>query len=178
MPDDLRWMGDPERGRGGTDDDGILGERRLRDHGRLGSRYRGDYGRQERGGYPPAEPIGREHWARDWSAGDREAAAAQGRYRGRGPRGYRRSDERIREDVNDRLTDDPWVDATDIEVGVAGGEVTLAGLVEDRATRRRAEDIAESVSGVTLVQNNLRMRPAEGAPAPAPEPKRTGRRKA
>lgn len=80
----------------------------------------------------------------------------QPRYRGVGPRGYRRSDERIREDVSDRLTDDPHIDATGIGVSVAQGEVTLTGTVRDRAARRHAEDIAEAVSGVTHVQNDLR----------------------
>ncbi|KAA0598562.1 osmotically-inducible protein OsmY [Azospirillum lipoferum] len=80
------------------------------------------------------------------------------RHRGRGPRGYSRSDERVREDVSDRLTDDAYIDASDIEVSVSGGEVTLTGMVPDRNTKRRAEDVAESVSGVSHVQNNLRVR--------------------
>ncbi|HYC01646.1 MAG TPA: BON domain-containing protein [Azospirillaceae bacterium] len=77
---------------------------------------------------------------------------------GVGPRNYARSDERIREDVGERLTADPYVDATDIEVTVSGREVTLSGTVADRRAKRRAEDIAESVSGVAHVQNNLRAR--------------------
>jgi BON domain len=81
-----------------------------------------------------------------------------GRHRGRGPRGYTRSDERIREDVSDRLTDDPALDASDIEVSVAACEVTLGGHVESRWAKRRAEDLAETVSGVRHVQNNLRVR--------------------
>src|SRR3954454_1900986 len=78
--------------------------------------------------------------------------------RGRGPRNYTRSGDRIREDVNDRLTDDWRVDASEIEVIVSGTEVTLSGTVASRDQRRRAEDIAESVSGVTHVQNNLRVK--------------------
>ncbi len=89
-----------------------------------------------------------------------ERRAAQ--HRGRGPRGYSRSDERMREDVSDRLTDDAYVDASDIEVTVSGGEVTLTGMVPDRHTKRRAEDVAESVSGVSHVQNNLRVRSQTG----------------
>ncbi|CAO3429980.1 BON domain-containing protein [Azospirillum doebereinerae] len=81
---------------------------------------------------------------------------APGNYRGVGPRGYRRSDERIREDISDRLTEDPRIDATGIDVSVAQGEVTLTGTVGHRADKRRAEDIAEAVSGVTHVQNDLR----------------------
>lgn len=78
-------------------------------------------------------------------------------YRGRGPRNYVRSDERIREDINDRLSDDPDIDASDIEVSVAAGEVTLDGKVGERFAKRHAEDIAEGVTGVRHVQNNLRV---------------------
>ena len=80
-----------------------------------------------------------------------------GRHRGRGPKGYQRSDERIRDDVSDRLTDDPHIDASDIEVTVQNREVTLSGMVQSRFEKRHAEDIAESVSGVAHVQNNLRV---------------------
>lgn len=82
----------------------------------------------------------------------------RGMFRGRGPRSYRRSDERIKEDINDRLSDDPFIDATDIEVMVSMGEVTLTGIVDDRDNKRRAEDIAEDVSGVKNVENRLRIR--------------------
>ncbi len=93
--------------------------------------------------------------------GDEEAERRrrQDHHRGRGPRNYTRSSDRIREDVSDRLTDDWRVDASDIEVTVSGTEVTLSGTVSDREQRRRAEDIAESVSGITHVQNNLRVKP-------------------
>lgn len=79
-------------------------------------------------------------------------------HRGRGPKGYRRSDDRICEDVNDRLTEDPWLDASDIEASVKDGDVTLTGLVYSREDKRRAERLAEEVSGVGDVQNNLRVR--------------------
>ena len=80
-----------------------------------------------------------------------------GPHRGRGPKNLSRSDERIREDVSEWLLDDDHIDASDIEVTVANGEVTLSGTVPDRLQRRRAEDIAEGVSGVRHVQNNLRL---------------------
>lgn len=82
-------------------------------------------------------------------------------YRGRGPKGYTRSDDRIKEDVNDRLTDDGSLDATGIEVEVGDSEVTLSGTVNSRFDKRRAEDLAESVSGVSHVQNNIRVRQNE-----------------
>ncbi len=82
-----------------------------------------------------------------------------GNYRGVGPKGYHRSDERIRDDINDRLSDDPYVDASDIEVLVENGEVTLSGRVMSKAIKRRAEDIAESVSAVSNVENRIRISP-------------------
>jgi HSP20 family molecular chaperone IbpA len=55
------------------------------------------------------------------------------------------------------LTDDPYVDASEIEVQVQNGEVSLNGSVENRNQRHRAELIAEQVSGVIHLQNNLRV---------------------
>lgn len=78
-------------------------------------------------------------------------------HRGKGPRNYTRSDDRIREDINDRLSDDPWVDASEIDVAVSNGEVTLTGSVTDRSDKRRAEDLAEAVSGVKNVENRIRV---------------------
>jgi osmotically-inducible protein OsmY len=78
-------------------------------------------------------------------------------HRGKGPRGYQRSDSRIEEDVNDRLTDDPMLDASEIDVSVSQCEVTLSGTVPSRQAKRRAEDCADAVSGVRHVQNNLRV---------------------
>jgi osmotically-inducible protein OsmY len=97
--------------------------------------------------------------------------AGQGWFAGRGPRGYQRSDDRIREDVCDRLSDDPWVDAADIEVTVRAGEVTLSGNVRERSDKRRVEDVIENVSGVREVHNNLHVgtsrEPATTTGAPA-----------
>ena len=85
-------------------------------------------------------------------------------HRGRGPKGYKRSDARIEEDIHDRLTEDPYVDASEITLGVSSGEVTLTGAVDSREAKHRAEHIAEAVSGVDHVQNNLRVaRPGEPA---------------
>lgn len=77
---------------------------------------------------------------------------------GKGPKGYVRSDERIREDICDRLSDDDEIDARDITVTVKAAEVTLEGQVADRRSKHRAEDVAESVSGVKDVSNHLRAR--------------------
>jgi osmotically-inducible protein OsmY len=74
-----------------------------------------------------------------------------------GPRGYRRSDARVFEDICDRLTVDPRVDASDIEVIVKDGEVTLNGSVRGREEKRYAEDVVEHVMGVRDVSNHLKV---------------------
>jgi osmotically-inducible protein OsmY len=83
-----------------------------------------------------------------------------GQFAGRGPKGYTRSDERIREDVSDKLMEHPDLDASEIEVRVSKGEVTLTGSVDSRWAERLAEDIVESCTGVRDVMNQLRV-PAE-----------------
>ena len=96
-------------------------------------------------------------WAGDDEAGRRREMDRMHNHAGRGPKGYTRSDDRIREDVNDRLTDDWQLDATNIDVTVNNGEVTLAGTVDDIEDKHRAERIIENLSGVKHVQNNLRV---------------------
>jgi osmotically-inducible protein OsmY len=86
---------------------------------------------------------------------DRSWAEQQGPFAGRGPKGYLRSDERIREDVSDKLTDDQWLDASEIEVRSENGMVTLIGHVKSRDDKRRAEDLVMLVSGVKDVINQI-----------------------
>jgi hypothetical protein len=85
--------------------------------------------------------------SQDWSGG----------HRGKGPKGYHRSEERIREDAYERLTYDDTVDATNIEVQVQGDDLILTGTVNSREEKRRAENIVESISGVRNVENRIRV---------------------
>jgi osmotically-inducible protein OsmY len=96
--------------------------------------------------------------------GDEEAerrremdARREGNYRGKGPKGYTRSDDRIKEDVSDRLEDHSYLDASDIDIEVNSGDVVLSGTVESRYAKRLAEDLAEDCSGVKNVENRLKI---------------------
>jgi hypothetical protein len=80
-----------------------------------------------------------------------------GPYAGRGPKGYKRSDQQIVEDACQRLERDGEVDATDIEVSAEDGILRLRGTVPDRRTKRRAEECVESIYGVRDVMNELRV---------------------
>jgi osmotically-inducible protein OsmY len=86
------------------------------------------------------------------------ASIPRGRFTGRGPKGYQRSDERIREDVAEELSFNGEIDASGIDVVVSNCVVTLEGEIEDRDQKRLAEDIAEAAPGVREVRNNLKVR--------------------
>lgn len=91
------------------------------------------------------------------SMGEIRGRQSHGQHRGRGPRGYRRSDERIKEDVCQCLTDDRHIDATNIDVAVSDCEVVLSGTVTSRMQKRHAEDLIERLPGVRDVINGLRV---------------------
>lgn len=145
LDDPLRRRARPGRGRQHRDgrrwDDGFV----------PGSYGFGGEGRHESG--DPPDPPGPS------AAGWERAYRAQGQagYRGHGPRGYMRSDERILEDLCDQLCDDPIVDASDIEVHCDQGRVVLSGRVPTRWMKHRAEDIADAVRGVKDVDNRVRV---------------------
>ena len=58
---------------------------------------------------------------------------------------------------SEALTYDDDIDAENIEVSVKDCEVTLSGTVDSRFVKRMAEDIALGVSGVTDVNNQIRV---------------------
>jgi hypothetical protein len=80
---------------------------------------------------------------------------------GHGPKGYTRPDERILEDVCERLALAPMIDAREIKVKVKDGEVALTGEVENRQIKRMAEDAVFTVWGVKDVNDQIRIKPAE-----------------
>jgi hypothetical protein len=136
--------------------------------------YRWLRGGEERfaGGPPmPESPgnvrdgYGEENYRDEWTPQGRHTPASpsdrgwfsRGPHAGRGPKGYRRSDERIRETVNEVLARDPDLDATNIDVRVQEGEVTLEGTVPNRWSKRLAEDLVQDMPGVRELHNRLRV---------------------
>ena len=131
---------------------GALGYRDWPEQGAWHSPYRDDL-RAPRGG--------RDRW---FSGGYDEGRVAtyrppERRY-ARGPKGYERSDERIREDVSDRLMYRDDIDSSEVSVTVAGGTVTLDGTVPERRMKHAIEDLAEACAGVKDVENRIRVQRA------------------
>jgi osmotically-inducible protein OsmY len=115
-------------------------------------------GRSQRGGQ--RQKFGGESQAQggQWQReGSQWGSQSGGGYAGRGPKGYRRSDERIRDEISDQFMENDQLDASEIEVKVSDGVVTLTGSVQDRQSKRLAEDMAERASGVRDVMNHLKV---------------------
>lgn len=129
------------------------GEQRFGNRGNGGRGYGGGSGAEEM--YGAGGDIG---VATGW-------AAPQRRHHGVGPKGYVRSDERLKEEVSDSLMASGELDASEIEVEVSGGEVTLKGSVCCRGDKFAAEQLAESVMGVKDIQNHLRINRSGGSQA-------------
>ena len=86
----------------------------------------------------------------------------RGPHWGKGPKGYKRSDERTREDVCDAIAFQGHIDATEVEVKVENGVVTLRGTVALREHKRALERLVERCRGAREVHNELHL---AGAPA-------------
>jgi hypothetical protein len=104
------------------------------------------------------QQAGRALGTQDWQerqGAQRGAFGLQSTHRGRGPQGYTRSDERIKEDVCERLSEHHYIDASQIRVEVSQGVVTLEGTVDDRWQKYQTEDLVDATSGVQDIQNRL-----------------------
>jgi hypothetical protein len=118
----------------------------------------GGYGQSSHGpgsqsGWGGSRDYGRPGQGAPWAAGGGGWSSAQ---RGRAPKGYQRSDERIREDVCDAVIQ-AGIDAGEVDIRVEAAEVMLTGTVEHRYDKRQIEDIAESIAGVKDVHNQIRV---------------------
>lgn len=137
------------------------------ENGTRGSRSSG-YENQSRernqgyGGNGNGSTYGSQSSERNQSNGGFFGSSSHGEHKGKGPKGYERSDERIQETINDQLSDDDQLDASEIEVKVEKGEVSLSGTVSEKSDKRRAEDIVEAISGVKHVENRIRISSQNG----------------
>ncbi|MFA9441176.1 BON domain-containing protein [Uliginosibacterium sp. sgz301328] len=75
----------------------------------------------------------------------------------KGPKGYTRSDDRLREDICERLTFAHHLDVSDVSVTVQDGKVTLEGTVPDRRSKHAIEDVVDESWGVREIDNRVRI---------------------
>lgn len=101
----------------------------------------------------PGTAIGRgeERYQRNEEFSER----LESEHSGKGPKGWKRPDRLIKEDVCEALYRSSSVDASEIEVKISDGIVTLEGAVTDRPMKRMAERCLDRVKGIEDVQNRL-----------------------
>jgi osmotically-inducible protein OsmY len=133
-----------------------MGSRGQEGQGGRGSMYGGDGSHggapwSGAGGYGGSSQQGGSPW---------RSGSEQG-FRGKGPKGFTRSDERLKEVICESLTDDNDVDASEISVDVKDGKVTLTGTVSERRQKYLIEESVEETGGVKEVDNQLRVRKEE-----------------
>lgn len=153
------WVGPNEHGNWAND------ERQGRAGGRLGSRPFPGYGQRPAspsyvGRGPRRGPPSRERTGLiDALLHPRLAMqrVVRGLFGGKSSKGWARSERRIQDDVCEALAQHRDVDASDIEVHVKEGEVTLSGTVADRRMKYLADDMAAEVLGVKDVHNGLKV---------------------
>ena len=144
-----------------------------------------DFGNDMERGYGQQHRFGGGQWQGQRGAGQGESGAAYGAYgayggqgaygaqgmhgmqgahsgsgmdmRNRqGPKGYSRTDERIREDVCERLCMAHQLEVEDVSVQVKDGRVELQGNVPQRWMKHAVEDVVEQCFGVHDVENRIR----------------------
>jgi osmotically-inducible protein OsmY len=141
-------------------------ERGISDYGENPYGYHGQYGRSIQHGRSASGPRR--------GGGVEEIDISSGRARSLsgvtkrvmryppGPKGYRRSDERIADDICQRLSVSPEIDASEVTLHVHDGEVTLEGTVPQRYMKHAIDDLAVDCPGVKDVNNRIRVAPAAG----------------
>ena len=66
-------------------------------------------------------------------------------------------DNKIYDQVRQKLANDPEVKGANLDVVVKNGAVTLTGTVNDIRAKEKAEKITKKVKGVTSVVNELKI---------------------
>jgi len=94
---------------------------------------------------------------RDYRAGSGGAGSRARRRYPPGPKGYQRSDERMKEDISERLYGAYHVDSSDVTVEVRAGKVTLEGTVPSRHMKHAIEDMVDDCAGVVEIDNRIRV---------------------
>ena len=96
----------------------------------------------------PGAPAASERWM--------HGADGDTGHRGKGPKNYVRSDQRVFEDVCEALMQQDAIDASEITVAVDQGVVTLDGSVVTAHMKELAEEAIMDLPGVKSVRNMLR----------------------
>ncbi|WP_313624290.1 BON domain-containing protein [Achromobacter sp.] len=163
-----REYGRQERGQGGNQDRGYGNQARgygSREQGYDGPTSFGD----DEGGYYGDRPAWREESMSFETAERGGYNRGLTAWRDRGsrrtdPKGYIRSDDRVRENVCESLAHS-GLDVSDVSVAVVDGRVVLEGTVPNRRIKHYVEDCTVECAGVQDVDNRIRVAGFQGTDA-------------
>jgi len=120
-------------------------------YGDGGASYGGGFDQRNRTRYPGSLDQDPMEWR-----GTGRGTPEQTRYRN-GPKGYTRSDDRLREDISERLMIADSIDPSEVSVSVKDAKVTLEGHVPDRRMKHSIEDLVDQCPGVQDIDNRIRV---------------------
>jgi len=83
-------------------------------------------------------------------------------HQNKGP--FRRTDDRIKQQVNQLLADHHEIDASKITIEVTDGRVTLTGTVSDREHRRMIEDLVLAMADLEGVRVSIELKADTASP--------------
>jgi osmotically-inducible protein OsmY len=149
-----------------------------------GQRYSGGqrYGGMDSGGYRDSDYLGRGsqrggyggpidasgHGGTGYGSNEygssygRSGSMGQGASQRRGPKGWQRTDERLKDDICERLYHTRHIDSSEVTVDVKDGKVTLEGTVPQRGMKHALEDLIDACPGVKDIDNRVRVSPEGG----------------
>ncbi|MGH8210528.1 MAG: BON domain-containing protein [Steroidobacteraceae bacterium] len=93
---------------------------------------------------------------RGYGGAAEEPGGGQGRY-AESRYSYQRSDERLKEDISERLMEAYHIDSSEVTVEVRGAKVTLEGTVPSRHMKHAIEDLVDGCPGVLDIDNRVRV---------------------
>lgn len=159
----MTWSEDDDRSAGSSGSSEMYGGSSFGAQGGYDRPYGPAASSQRAFGQDYREQFAEQRYGRNPAFGYGFDTSAQSpTFRGRGPKGYERSDERLREIICERLTDDPRIDATDVHIEVKDKVVKLTGTVSDRRSKYEIEDIVEHCGSVKDIDNQVRVRTGAG----------------
>ncbi len=106
---------------------------------------------------PSSDSGQRNSYSSDFDPSYRDQYEIKRNYYGFGPKGYKRSDQKLKDEASLLLNQDPILDSSNINIEVFNNVIYLRGFVDSRKDKKRAELLIEDIFGIEDIQNQLKI---------------------